>query len=84
MSRESAGTSISTVSAEDLTRVSQQTIEQGLQGRSRAPRSPSNRCAGRRNWVLRGISTLLGDQSPLYVVDGVIVADTYVSNGQSQ
>ena len=83
--RRNLATAVTTVTGADLTRVSQQSIEHSLQGKMPGVQiSQRTGAPGGGNWVkIRGVSTITaGQTTPLYVVDGVIVADTYVSNAQ--
>ncbi|MBK7098874.1 MAG: TonB-dependent receptor plug domain-containing protein [Sphingobacteriales bacterium] len=67
----------STVKAEDLLNNGTNTIEQMLQGKLPGVEVVSNSgLVGSRQTVrVRGVSTLLGNQEPLWVVDGIIQED---------
>lgn len=73
----------SVVSDEDLNRVSSQTLEAGLQGKVSGANLQSNSGApgGGAQLRLRGISTINGQSSPLFVVDGVIISNVAVASG---
>lgn len=84
--RKHLGTSVTVLDNQDMTRVSHQTIEHSLQGKiAGAQINQRTGAPGGGNMLrLRGISTVLGGTTtPLYVVDGVIVADLAVGNAQS-
>lgn len=85
VSRRHAPTSTAVVEAADLTRTSTTTIEHALQGKvPGAQISQRTGAPGGGNWVrIRGSSTVTGESNPLYVVDGIIVSDDRISNGQN-
>jgi TonB-dependent starch-binding outer membrane protein SusC len=78
-----AANSVSVVSGEQLTRVSAPTIDNALQGKVAGAIISQNSGApgGGTQIQLRGVSTILGNYSPLYVVDGVIVNNNSINNG---
>jgi TonB-linked SusC/RagA family outer membrane protein len=73
----------STVQAQDLTRVSASTLEDAMQAKVSGANLQANSGApgGGAQLRLRGISTINGQSSPLYVIDGVIVSNVAVSSG---
>jgi len=73
----------SVVQSADLNRVSAQTVEGALQGKLSGSNLQFNSGApgGGAQIRLRGISTINGQSSPLFVVDGVIVSNVAVPNG---
>lgn len=81
--RRNAATAIASVSADELNRVPAPSLETMLAGKVAGAEISSNSGApGGGNQVrLRGISTVIGAATPLYVVDGVIVSDVSVSPG---
>ncbi|MEX2478123.1 MAG: SusC/RagA family TonB-linked outer membrane protein [Gracilimonas sp.] len=85
--RENLANSVSSVSAEDLTgTTSPPTIDNGLSGKFPGVniRSNSGAPGGGFNVQLRGISTLgAGSSQPLYIIDGVYLNNSTVSNGRS-
>ena len=83
ISRRNLPNSVASVSAEEVTKVSAQTIEQAFQGKiAGAQIAQSTGAPGGGNRVrIRGISSILGNASPLYVVDGVIVSDAAIGTG---
>jgi TonB-linked SusC/RagA family outer membrane protein len=70
----------SVVKGEELTEVSSQTVDDALQGRISGANIQSNSGApgGGIQVKLRGVSTINGEASPLFVIDGVIVSNTSV------
>jgi TonB-linked SusC/RagA family outer membrane protein len=83
ISRRNLPTSVASVSAEDVTRVSAQSVEQAFQGKvAGAQISQSTGAPGGGNRVrIRGISSILGNATPLYVIDGVIASDVSIGTG---
>jgi TonB-dependent starch-binding outer membrane protein SusC len=73
----------STVNDEDLNRVSSQTLDGALTGKVSGANLQTNSGApgGGTQLRLRGISTINGQSSPLYVVDGVILANNATPSG---
>ena len=69
--------SISTVKAEDLVLTGTQSLEQALQGKlAGVTIQNQDGLVGTRQKVrVRGTSTLLGSQEPVWVVDGIIQED---------
>jgi TonB-linked SusC/RagA family outer membrane protein len=86
VSRRNLANSVATVSAEDVAKVSSQSIEQAFQGKIAGTQiSTSTGAPGGGNRVrIRGISSILGNAQPLYVVDGVIVSDVSIGNGTNK
>ncbi len=74
---------VSTVSAAELTRAPTPTIESALQGKIPGATIQANSGApgGGIQVNLRGVSTIIGDLEPLYVVDGIAVSDVAIPNG---
>ena len=83
VSSQNAANAVSVVGAEALTRVAAPTIDNALQGKVAGAIISQNSGApgGGTQVQLRGVSTLLGAYSPLYVVDGVIVNNSTIANG---
>jgi TonB-linked SusC/RagA family outer membrane protein len=73
----------SVVNDEDLNRVSSQTLDGALNGKVSGANMQSNSGApgGGTQLRLRGISTINGQSSPLYVIDGVILSNVSVASG---
>jgi TonB-linked SusC/RagA family outer membrane protein len=75
----------SVVNDQDLNRVSAATLDTALTGKISGANMQQNSGApgGGTQLRLRGISTINGQSSPLYVIDGVIVANVSVSGGSN-
>ncbi len=86
ISRRNLPNSVASVSAEQLAKVSSAAIDQALQGKvAGAQISTSTGAPGGGNRVrIRGISSILGNAQPLYVIDGVIVSDVSIGNGTNK
>lgn len=83
VSSANAANAVSVVSAEQLTRVAAPTVDNALQGKVAGAIISQNSGApgGGTQVQLRGVSTILGSYSPLYVVDGVIVNNSTINGG---
>ncbi len=79
-----APNAVATVGAGDLSRVPAPSVETAIQGKvaGAAIQQNSGAPGGGIQVKLRGVSTLNGLSSPLYVVDGVIMSDVAIPNGQ--
>jgi TonB-linked SusC/RagA family outer membrane protein len=86
ISRRNLATSVASVSADEVTKVTAQSIENSLQGKvAGAQISQSTGAPGGGNRIrIRGISSILGSAQPLYVVDGVIVSDVAIGSGTNK
>ncbi|HWW84921.1 MAG TPA: SusC/RagA family TonB-linked outer membrane protein [Vicinamibacterales bacterium] len=84
-SRRNVANAVSTVSADELTHVQAQTIEQSLQGKVAGADIQANSGApgGGYQVRLRGISSIIGASDPLFVVDGVIISNAAIASGQN-
>src|SRR5262249_3141483 len=73
----------SVVDDKDLNRVSSQTIDAAMDGKIAGANLQFNSGApgGGAQLRLRGISTINGQSSPLYVIDGVIVSNVSIPSG---
>ena len=73
----------STIDGKELNRVSAQTLDDAMNGKLAGANLQSNSGApgGGAQLRLRGISTINGQSSPLYVVDGVIISNVTVQSG---
>jgi len=73
----------SVVNDQDLNRVSSQTLDGALVGKVSGANMQLNSGApgGGTQLRLRGVSTINGQSSPLYVVDGVILSNVAVASG---
>ena len=78
-----APNAVTVISSEKLNRVPAQTIDNALQGKIPGAIVSTNSGApgGGTQVQLRGVNTILGGFSPLYVIDGVIVNNSAISNG---
>jgi TonB-linked SusC/RagA family outer membrane protein len=76
-----AANSVAQVSGEELTRAPSATIEDALQGKVPGAVITTNSGApgGGAQVQIRGITSINGSSSPLYVVDGVIVSNIAIS-----
>jgi len=84
--RQNLANDVAVVTARDLTdRVSAQTLDRALQGKVAGAtiRTNSGAPGGGAQIRIRGPSTLTGNATPLYVVDGVIVSDVAIPGGQN-
>jgi TonB-linked SusC/RagA family outer membrane protein len=83
--KKNAATSVSTVSAEELTRAPAASIENALQGKVIGAKIDMNNGApgGGAQVQIRGASSLIGNIQPLFVVDGVVVSNSVRANRQS-
>lgn len=81
--RRNSATAIASVNADELNRVPAASVESMLTGKVPGAEISSNSGApGGGNQIrLRGISTVIGSATPLYVVDGVIVSDATIPPG---
>jgi len=73
----------SVIDGKDLTRVSAATLDDAMTGKLAGANLQSNSGApgGGAQLRLRGISTINGQSSPLYVIDGVIISNVATSGG---
>ncbi|KAB2907834.1 MAG: SusC/RagA family TonB-linked outer membrane protein [Kofleriaceae bacterium] len=81
--RSNLANGASVVDDEDLNRVSASTVESAMVGKVSGANLQSNSGApgGGTQLRLRGISTINGQSSPLYVIDGVILSNVAVASG---
>src|SRR5688572_746221 len=86
ISRRNLANSVASIDAEDLTRVPAISIEQAFQGKLAGAQIQSNTGApgGGNRIRIRGISSILGNAQPLYVVDGVIASDVAIAPGTNR
>lgn len=84
--RQNLGNGASVVAGDDLREVSSSTIDDGLSAKVAGANIQRNSGApgGGVQLKLRGISTINGQNSPLYVVDGVIVSNVSIPSGISR
>src|SRR5438270_5771067 len=86
ISRRNLANSVATVDAEQLTKVPAVSIENALQGKIACAQIQQNTGApgGGNRIRLRGTSSILGNATPLYVVDGVITSDVAIAPGTNR
>ncbi len=86
ISKRNLANSVATVNAEQITKVSSQSIDQALQGKVVGAQIQTNSGApgGGNRIRIRGISSILGNAQPLYVIDGVIVSDMAIASGTNK
>jgi TonB-linked SusC/RagA family outer membrane protein len=83
--RQNLPNAVATVSGSELNRAPAQTVEAALQGKIPGAYIQSNSGApgGGFQLNLRGVSTINGSVDPLYVVDGIVVSNVAIPNGQN-
>lgn len=86
ISKRNLANSVVTVNADQITKVSSQSIDQALQGKVVGAQIQTNSGApgGGNRIRIRGISSILGNAQPLYVIDGVIVSDMAIASGTNK
>ena len=80
---ENAANAVTVISSEALNRVTAPTIDNAMQGKIAGAVISQNSGApgGGTQVQLRGVSSILGAYSPLYVVDGVIMNNSTIQSG---
>ena len=83
--RRNLPNAVATVSGEELSRVTAQSIEHALQGKVAGADIQTNSGApgGGAQVRLRGVTTISASASPLYVVDGVIISNVAIPSNQN-
>ena len=83
--RRNLANAIATVSAEDVQRVSAQSVEYALQGKVAGATISQNSGApgGGVQVRLRGITSINAASEPLYVVDGIVMANVAIPSNQN-
>ena len=86
IARRNLANAVATVSASELTKAPAQSVEQQLAGKIAGADIAANSGApgGGLQINLRGVSTIIGSTTPLYVVDGVIVSDATIESGNQR
>ncbi len=76
---------VATVSADELVRAPAQTLESALQGKVPGAYIQANGGApgGGIQVNLRGVSTINAGSDPLFVVDGIVISNAAIPNGQN-
>lgn len=82
--RRNAANAVATLSAQEIQRVPSQTVEKQIQGKVAGADIQKNSGApgGGVQVNLRGVSSINASSQPLYVVDGIIVSNVAIPNGQ--
>ncbi len=85
IAKQNLANGASVVRSEDLNRVSAQTIDSAIQGKLAGANVQQNSGApgGGLQVRLRGVSTIIGQTEPLFIVDGVLVSNVAIPNGIS-
>jgi TonB-linked SusC/RagA family outer membrane protein len=83
--RRNLANAVATVSGEDVSRVSAQSVEQAMQGKVVGASIQANSGApgGGMQMRLRGVTSINGSSEPLYVVDGVVVSNVAIPSNQN-
>src|SRR2546430_8751606 len=86
IARRNLANSVASVDAEQLTKVPAVSVENALQGKLAGAQIQQNAGApgGGNRIRLRGTSSILGNATPLYVVDGVITSDVGIAAGTNR
>jgi TonB-linked SusC/RagA family outer membrane protein len=81
--RRNIATAVSSVSAEEVSRVPAGSLDGALQGKVVGAQINMNSGApgGGGQMQIRGVTSVLGNGEPLFVVDGVIISNATLSNG---
>jgi TonB-dependent starch-binding outer membrane protein SusC len=81
--KQNLASGASVISDKDLNRVSSATVDAAMQGKLAGANLQFNSGApgGGAQLRLRGISTINGQSSPLYVIDGVVISNVAVPSG---
>jgi len=80
---KNAPTTVRNITNEKLNAVPSQSLEQALQGKVPGARINMNSGApgGGGQMQIRGVTTVLGNSQPLFVVDGVIISNAQIESG---
>ncbi len=81
--RKNLANAVSTVTADQVTKTATASIDQALQGKLAGAQIMSNNGApgGGMRVRLRGVTSITGENQPMYVVDGVIMSDAAIAPG---
>ncbi|HEX7241101.1 MAG TPA: SusC/RagA family TonB-linked outer membrane protein [Longimicrobiaceae bacterium] len=81
--RRNAANAVAVVSSQELQRAPAQTVEKALQGKIAGASISTNSGApgGGAQIRIRGVSSLIGNSEPLYVVDGVVLSNASIAGG---
>ncbi len=85
ITRQNIANGASVVRGDELSRVSSDTVDDAMQGKVAGANIQANSGApgGGVQVRLRGVSTINGQSSPLYVVDGVVISNVAIPSGIS-
>ncbi|HUF65415.1 MAG TPA: TonB-dependent receptor plug domain-containing protein [Gemmatimonadaceae bacterium] len=85
VARQNLANAVATVSAEDVGRVSSQSVEHALQGKVVGASIQTNSGApgGGVQVKLRGVTSINAASEPLYVVDGVVLSNVAIPSNQN-
>lgn len=85
LDKKNAATATVQVSGEELARVPAMTVDQALQGKVVGARINMNSGApgGGGQIQIRGVTSVLGNGEPLFVIDGVIMSNASIAGGQN-
>ena len=85
VARQNAPNAVATVSGEEVTRVSSQSVEHALQGKVAGAVISTNSGApgGGVQVRLRGVTSINAPSEPLYVVDGVVLSNVAIPSNQN-
>ncbi|HEX8907538.1 MAG TPA: SusC/RagA family TonB-linked outer membrane protein, partial [Longimicrobiaceae bacterium] len=86
VARRNLANAVATVAGQDLVdRTPAQTVDKALQGKVPGASIATNSGApgGGVQINMRGINTIIGSSSPLWVIDGVVVSDVSIPSGQN-
>jgi TonB-linked SusC/RagA family outer membrane protein len=83
--RRNLANAVATVSGEEVSRVSSQTVEQALQGKVAGASIQANSGApgGGMQMRLRGVTSINASSEPLYIVDGVVLSNVAIPSNQN-
>jgi len=83
VARKNLANAVASVNSQDLARAPAQTMDQALSGKVAGANIQSNSGApgGGIQMRMRGVSTIIGNSAPLYVIDGVLVSDVAIASG---
>jgi len=83
LERRNATTAVSQVSNDELTRAPAQSLEQAMQGKVPGATISMNSGApgGGAQVQIRGVTSILGNGQPLFVMDGAIISNDAISDG---
>ncbi len=85
LEKRNAATATVQVTGEDLARVPAMTVDQALQGKVVGARINMNSGTpgGGGQIQIRGVTSVLGNGEPLFVIDGVIMSNASIAGGQN-